>query len=88
MYNRNNVDCEVKLTIDQTKASLFIIYMHIFIICNLGSLFAGIAFCENICIMVGSAAAGAMYSATVDVFSGFAFLVMAGYNVVALVLLL
>ncbi|KAK3093015.1 hypothetical protein FSP39_010055 [Pinctada imbricata] len=53
-----------------------------------GAVFASIAFFENICTMVGSVAGGAIYSATVGFFRGFAFFVMAGYNAIALLLLI
>lgn len=53
-----------------------------------GSMFGGIALFENICFMVGSVAGGAIYSETVAFLPGFAFWVMAGYNVIALFLLM
>lgn len=51
-------------------------------------MFGGIALFENICFMVGSVAGGAIYSETVAFLPGFAFWVMAGYNVIALFLLM
>ncbi|KAK3093647.1 hypothetical protein FSP39_018387 [Pinctada imbricata] len=53
-----------------------------------GSLFGVIALFENICTMVGSVLAGAIYSATVPIYEGFVFFVMAGFYVVATVLIL
>lgn len=53
-----------------------------------GSMFGGIALFENVCFMVGSVAGGAIYSETVSFLPGFAFWVMAGYNVIALFLLM
>ncbi|KAK3099442.1 hypothetical protein FSP39_004409 [Pinctada imbricata] len=51
------------------------------------SIFGAIAVFENICSMCGSAMAGAVYSATVPIYKGFVFFVMAGFNVVATVLI-
>ncbi|XP_022329604.2 lysosomal proton-coupled steroid conjugate and bile acid symporter SLC46A3-like [Crassostrea virginica] len=53
-----------------------------------GSMFGGIALFENVCFMVGSVAGGAIYSETVSFLPGFAFWVMAGFNLIALFLLI
>ena len=53
----------------------------------LGAVFASIAFFQNICSMVGTVAGAAIYSASVNFYSGFAFIVMTGLNVVAFILL-
>ncbi|KAK3091788.1 hypothetical protein FSP39_022621 [Pinctada imbricata] len=53
-----------------------------------GSVFGAIAFFENICSMCGSAMAGAVYSATVPIYKGFVFFVMAGFNFVASALIM
>ena len=63
------------------KLSMFFFY-------STGSMFGGIALFENVCFMVGSVAGGAIYSETVSFLPGFAFWVMAGFNLIALFLLM
>ncbi|XP_033735178.1 solute carrier family 46 member 3-like [Pecten maximus] len=48
-----------------------------------GSLFAGVAAVETICAVVGSVTGNAIYSATVDWFPGFSFLLFACYTGIA-----
>ncbi|XP_033735180.1 solute carrier family 46 member 3-like [Pecten maximus] len=52
-----------------------------------GTLFAGVAAVETICAVLGSVTGNAIYAATVDWFRGFTFLLFAGYNVIAGVLI-
>ncbi|XP_060079500.1 lysosomal proton-coupled steroid conjugate and bile acid symporter SLC46A3-like [Ylistrum balloti] len=53
-----------------------------------GSLFAGVAAVETVCGVVGSVTGNAVYAATVDWFRGFTFLLFAGYNGIASVLIM
>lgn len=53
-----------------------------------GTLFGSIAIVENICNLVGSVLGGAIYSATVSYYRGMAYLVLAGFMLIALILLL
>ncbi|VDI40588.1 Hypothetical predicted protein [Mytilus galloprovincialis] len=53
---------------------------------KIGSVFAGIAAIEFICNMASSLLANAVYDATVDIYKGFTFFVMAGYAGIGIVL--
>ncbi|XP_063426055.1 lysosomal proton-coupled steroid conjugate and bile acid symporter SLC46A3-like [Mytilus trossulus] len=53
---------------------------------KIGSVFAGIAAIEFICNMASSLLANAVYDATVEIYKGFTFFVMAGYAVIGIVL--
>ena len=53
-----------------------------------GSIFGALAVMENICFLVGTVSAGAIYSATVTFYKGFVFFVMAGFIGVAMILLM
>lgn len=59
-----------------------------FMFVTTGTLFGSIAIVENICNLVGSVLGGAIYSATVSYYRGMAYLVLAGFMLIALILLL
>lgn len=59
-----------------------------FMFVTTGTLFGSIAIVENVCNLVGSVLGGAIYSATVSYYRGMAYLVLAGFMLIALILLL
>jgi len=60
----------------------------VYILLSQGSVFAGIAAGEMVFSMASVLSANAVYDATVAIYGGFTFFVMAGYGVIGIILCL